>query len=576
MNNWRHGVLVLVISTFLLFGSRAFAQNGCTVTPFDACSPNIGLQLPAFGAFVNTWNIPVNANMNLIDRLLSGNINLTGLSFSNGTISGNITFTGNLTLSGQNALTAYNLDNIIFVDGVKYATIQAAYNALPSTGGWIILPPGTYTIASTINIAKPVHIMGGGYTSPLSTSLAPTVVNCTGSGPAFSIATSNASQSVIEGFNLLNTGTCTIGIDLESNVDADVSGVTVRDMYIGSFSTAGVDIGGNTPVHLTINTRLENIYAANNGINFIVGLSADTTLDHVQALNYRTVDVQVGDSTHTAYRLNITDNSDLEPNNIPNATVVQVLNAESMKIDGDYFEQDGTGFAVDVPSTATKVVGLVISDCRFRSGGVSNNSAFAFRTALASANWTIIGNYFADYSASAGIIQNTAAASIAMFGNVTDSTVTNLYSAPGTGIVTESGNILNANNQVGPRFQSTAINPFIVEGPGPVQFLGSDIRFTNPLFVNIAPTIASGFGTSPSIVNSNGTAVFEVNVGTGGSATSGVLTMPTATTGWSCQVTDMNTNIVTRETAFTTASITFTAASAWTASDKLLINCGAF
>lgn len=95
----------------------------------------------------------------------------------------------------------------------------------------------------------------------------------------------------------------------------------------------------------------------------------------------------------------------------------------------------------------------------------------------------------------------------------------------------------------------------------------------------LAPTIASGFGTSPSIVNSRGTKSFEVNVGTGGTATSGVLTMPTlpaAKVGWSCSVWDMNTNIVTRETAFTATSITLTAASAWTASDKLLLNCGAF
>jgi len=51
-----------------------------------------------------------------------------------------------------------------------------------------------------------------------------------------------------------------------------------------------------------------------------------------------------------------------------------------------------------------------------------------------------------------------------------------------------------------------------------------------------APTIASGFGTSPSIVASNGTAAFILNIGTGGTATSGVVAMPTATTGWACSV----------------------------------------
>ena len=98
----------------------------------------------------------------------------------------------------------------------------------------------------------------------------------------------------------------------------------------------------------------------------------------------------------------------------------------------------------------------------------------------------------------------------------------------------------------------------------------------NLLFSATAPTISSGFGTSPSIVQQNGTAAFEVNVGTGGTATSGVIGLPTAANGWSCTAIDMNTNDVTRETAFTTATVTLTAASAWTASDKLLVNCAAF
>jgi phage-related tail fiber protein len=51
-----------------------------------------------------------------------------------------------------------------------------------------------------------------------------------------------------------------------------------------------------------------------------------------------------------------------------------------------------------------------------------------------------------------------------------------------------------------------------------------------------APVIASGFGATPSVVASNGTAVFTINVGTGGTASSGVLTMPADVTGWACTV----------------------------------------
>ena len=98
-----------------------------------------------------------------------------------------------------------------------------------------------------------------------------------------------------------------------------------------------------------------------------------------------------------------------------------------------------------------------------------------------------------------------------------------------------------------------------------------------------APTIASGFGTTPSVVASNGTAAFSVNVGTGGIATGGVLTMPASTTDWaSLSVKNLTALAANRAdqhtviTASTTTSLTVQnqtistgAALAWTASDVL-------
>lgn len=97
-----------------------------------------------------------------------------------------------------------------------------------------------------------------------------------------------------------------------------------------------------------------------------------------------------------------------------------------------------------------------------------------------------------------------------------------------------------------------------------------------------APAISSGFGTSPSIVASNGTLGFQVNVGTGGVATSGVILMPsTASHGWICNCQDITTETTTvtytKQTASTTTTCTvgsFTdiaGSGAWAASDKL--NC---
>lgn len=103
------------------------------------------------------------------------------------------------------------------------------------------------------------------------------------------------------------------------------------------------------------------------------------------------------------------------------------------------------------------------------------------------------------------------------------------------------------------------------------------------LACNTTPTISSGFGTSPSIVASNGTAAFTVNVGTGGAATSGVIALnTTATNGWRCDCDDITTKsatvFLTKQTATSTTTCTVGnfntagAAAAWVASDVLVCN----
>lgn len=106
---------------------------------------------------------------------------------------------------------------------------------------------------------------------------------------------------------------------------------------------------------------------------------------------------------------------------------------------------------------------------------------------------------------------------------------------------------------------------------------------TNLLFSATAPTISSGFGTSPSVTVNNGTADFRINIGTGGTATSGVIGLPTATTGWDCTCDDRTTFSTTvfkcRQTADTTTTATIgnfnssTTAAAWAASDVLAVSC---
>lgn len=117
--------------------------------------------------------------------------------------------------------------------------------------------------------------------------------------------------------------------------------------------------------------------------------------------------------------------------------------------------------------------------------------------------------------------------------------------------------------------------------------LGANVRATGyrmaggALFASqTAPTISSGFGTSPSVAANNGTIDFTINVGTGGVATSGVIGLPaTASNGWMCgceDITTFSTTVFrTRMTAQSATSCTVgnfntaATAAAWVASDIL-------
>jgi hypothetical protein len=117
---------------------------------------------------------------------------------------------------------------------------------------------------------------------------------------------------------------------------------------------------------------------------------------------------------------------------------------------------------------------------------------------------------------------------------------------------------------------------------------GGSIKLPNLLLTATTPTISSGFGTSPSIQFNNGSPVMQVNVGSGGTASSGVIGMPTASVGWSCSVENLTAHLRNRaddtvQTASTTTTVTVQnqtkttgAAVAWTASDVLRLNCMGF
>lgn len=88
-----------------------------------------------------------------------------------------------------------------------------------------------------------------------------------------------------------------------------------------------------------------------------------------------------------------------------------------------------------------------------------------------------------------------------------------------------------------------------------------------------APTVSSGFGTSPAITSGSTNSAGQIDVGTGGVATSGVINFNTS---WPnppfCIAQDQTTAILQRATA-TSTQLTITSASVWIANDKINWHC---
>lgn len=123
--------------------------------------------------------------------------------------------------------------------------------------------------------------------------------------------------------------------------------------------------------------------------------------------------------------------------------------------------------------------------------------------------------------------------------------------------------------------------------PNQVQRIAGLWMNNKLLFDYRAPTaIAAGFGTSPSISSNNGNKTFRVTVGSGGTDSTGTLTMPAASTGWNCQISDMSAPAgkaaFTKVTSSSATSIAVTAyrddgtAFAWNAGTTLVFSCDAY
>lgn len=197
------------------------------------------------------------------------------------------------------------------------------------------------------------------------------------------------------------------------------------------------------------------------------------------------------------------------------------------------------------------------------------------------------GNTSGTFNLTAPAVAGTATNAATITNSLLNTTTTN-----GTGYFMDNssglagvGMVFDSSNGVCSVFGA---EEFCANGGGLSLGNNKSIATTNGALISgTTATISSGFGSTPSVVNFNTSLAFQINVGTGGAASTGTIGLATAPHGWNCTCTDITTNSSTvfacKQTGAGTATTApigeFTAAGvaqAWTASDILNVSCVAF
>jgi hypothetical protein len=472
------------------------------------------------------------------------------------------------------------LDNVILVDGVKYATPQAAINAA-ALGGTVRVPPGIWAQGATpltitgVNLicergavitfnalgsstdAVTVQGWSGSANYPLTVSGCTFITSASGSASGRDlIQISGGNHIVLRDLVLLDPGRDTIHVEPDASFHW-IENLTLDNIQSNTCSSAFYGCTGT--VSASSNLR--------DDLNISLGDKFSSSLTSV-FVNEVTVN-KLNLRAHARYGEHWYVN-----NSCAGCTLGEYLLSDTHS-DGRglvsaatpdvYFEKGASGGSNAIYGI-TYAGGDSEDTVTSRSAPVFKASGLNVGVGLFAANWTYSNfstffdsNFPADFS-NAVFVWHASGNAI--------TTLPQQFWKDGTPSIAASVGMFCPG---GSPTSNLSLCYFNGSAWSPIQTFSGNL-----LNSAAAPTISSGFGTSPGIVQQNGTAAFEVNVGTGGAATSGVIGLPAAKNGWSCQATDMNTNIVTRETAFTTTSVTLTAASAWTASDKLLVNCSGF
>jgi hypothetical protein len=518
--------------------------------------------------------------------------------------------------------------------------IQEAINSLPVTTGnaaarTVYISSGYYLITANILITTPVTLRGAGGDSVLyvSSSLGSTtdVINVT--------PTSSAEMKgiTLEDFAIIpQSGTPgRYGINLDGSNNVIVDGL-IRHVNIRQLGSNGVYVYSSgpsawygTPSHFTIEesaifggisctTCGDNILVKHN----LIGGTGTNTFDFVSGGTSFVLEgnlITLSGGTRFGGAIQATS-LQIQNNEFETEPGFTGSNSSVLDLDGPVYAGSVSGNSFQVVNGITanglrlnNTVGVTVEHNNFMRGATTSSDILATSTSAHNhigVNYWVNGPpytsmfndsgsgnvFYPDYSAVTGYAgpllgNNTAINAIDGSGavhpllKVDSSSYVYYYGNAGVRIVESipGANYWFDGSANGQIFMATGT---YTVGTQPSQVAQSasyaafyNIALSQMLMSRTLPTVGSGFGTGAFVAAGNGTAVFTVNVGTGGTATSGVISLPTAAQGWGCTCADTSTTsatvFMTKQTASSTTSCTVGnfntsgVAAAWASADYL-------
>lgn len=189
--------------------------------------------------------LPVTTNnLNFLDLLGLRNVSIQNLTLTNAITIGGVTY------GASGVAGAPQINGIRFAQNYQSGSttcgLTEAEATLPSTGGWVVVPPGPCTLTTQFQITKPIHLVGygsGGYAD------------------SSTFTTYNAQSTLLNG-----TGTDMILVNAVTGTT--LSEVDIEDVMLagGGGGNCNLIVGGSGTVDLLHLSRIQSVTAGTCGL----------------------------------------------------------------------------------------------------------------------------------------------------------------------------------------------------------------------------------------------------------------------------------------------------------------------